>query len=327
MEKLTITLPVYNGLPYVKAAVESVFSQTYEDFRFLIIDDGSTDGSAEYLRSLKDSRLRVIVRENRGLGNTLNQLFAESETEYVVRMDADDVCAPDRLKTIAAFIQKNSDVAMAGSDQAFLAGSKTLNAAPRPTDPEAIRRQLMGKRPGVLHPTIVVRRDAWARVGGYHLSRAGEDLDFCLRLCDAGRVTNIPEVLYYYRLHATSLSHLRRREINFGYDYGVACALARQLGENEPDVATFREHWETRPIGARIAGRFGDMGQRLYRIGLFHRLEGRPLLATAFLLGAASAQPRIAADRLLKSASRLFGQRQSKIILSSPPMIRGAKFE
>src|ERR1700683_3631926 len=100
MEKLTITLPVYNGMPFVKDAVESVLRQTYTDFRFLIIDDGSSDDSAEYLKSLKDPRLRVIVRENRGLGATLNQLFSESETEYVARMDSDDVCDPDRIKMV-----------------------------------------------------------------------------------------------------------------------------------------------------------------------------------------------------------------------------------
>jgi glycosyltransferase involved in cell wall biosynthesis len=327
MAKLTITLPVYNGMPFVKDAVESVLCQTYRDFRFLIIDDGSKDGSTEYVNSLKDSRLKVIVRENRGLGNTLNQLFSESETEYVARMDSDDVCAPDRIKTIMAYLESNSDLVMVGSDQAFLVGSKTLNAAPRPTDHEGIRRQLMIKRPGILHPTIVVRRDAWARAGGYRLSGAGEDLDFCLRLCDVGRVANIPEVLYYYRLHATSLSNSRRREINFGYDYGVACALARERGEDEPDLRTYRQRWESRSIPARVAGRFGDLGQRFYRLSLVHRLEGRRLLAAAFMMGAATVQPHTAADHLLKSASRFFRQRQEKILLSSPTVIRGAKFE
>ena len=75
MTTLTITLPVYNGMPYLKDAVESVLAQTFADFRFLIIDDGSTDGTAEYLRSLNDPRLRVIIRENRGLGTTLEPAF------------------------------------------------------------------------------------------------------------------------------------------------------------------------------------------------------------------------------------------------------------
>ena len=327
MAKLTVTLPVYNGMPFVKDAVESVLRQTYTDFRFLIIDDGSSDGTADYLKSLSDPRLRVILRENQGLGNTLNQLFSESETEYVARMDSDDVCAPDRIKTVMAFLESNTDIVMVGCDQAFLVGSKTMNAAPRPTDHESIRRQLLIKRPGILHPTIVVRREAWERAGGYRLSGAGEDLDFCLRMCDVGRVANIPAVLYYYRLHATSLSNSRRQEINFGYDYGVACALARERGENEPELKAYRQRWESRPIAARTAARLGDLGQRFYRLSLVRRLEGRRFVSAAFMLGAAAVQPQTAADHVMKAASRLFRQRHDKILLRTPPAVGDPKFE
>jgi glycosyltransferase involved in cell wall biosynthesis len=326
MCKVTITLPVYNGMPFVKDAVESVLRQTYTDFRFLIIDDGSSDDSAEYLKSLKDPRLRVIVRENRGLGITLNQLFSESETEYVARMDSDDVCDPDRIKNVMAFLESNSDVVMVGCDQAFLVGTKTMKAAPRPTDHESIRRLLLIKRPGILHPTIVVRRESWERVGGYRLSGAGEDLDFCLRLCDVGRVANIPAILYYYRLHARSLSNSRRHEINFGYDYGVACALARERGENELDLKAYRERWESRSFAARTATYLGDLGARFYRLSLVRRLEGRRFPSAVFMLCATAVQPHKAADHVMKAASRLFRQRQGKILLSPPPAVRDPKF-
>ena len=328
MAKLTITLPVYNGMPFLKDAVDSILSQTFEDFRFLIIDDGSRDGSTEYLRSLKDSRIRLITRENRGLGYTLNQLFAESETEYVVRMDSDDVCAPHRLQAFTEFLAWNSDCVMAGTDQAFMVGTKTQKAAPRPTDQESIRKLLLNKRPGVLHPTIVVRKEAWARVGGYRIAGAGEDLDFCLRMCDVGRVTNIPEVLYYYRLHATSLSISKRAEINYGYDYGVACALARERGENEPDPEAYRQLWNSRSISSRMAESFGNVGQHFYRLSLVHRLQGKRLSAAACMAIAAGVQPRTAADHLLNIASRIVHRRQQPDILrGTPGVIRSAKFD
>ncbi len=75
---LTVTLPVYNAMPYLPEAVESVLSQSYSDFEFLIVDDGSTDGSVDYLQSLRDRRIKLTVRENRGLGTTLNELFSNS---------------------------------------------------------------------------------------------------------------------------------------------------------------------------------------------------------------------------------------------------------
>src|SRR2546423_279818 len=112
---LTVTLPVYNAMPYLQAAVESILGQTYSDFEFLIIDDGSSDGSADYLRSLRDPRVRLSVRENRGLGATLNELFRNSRTEYVARMDADDICEPRRLEKQMAFLRDHGNVVMLGT--------------------------------------------------------------------------------------------------------------------------------------------------------------------------------------------------------------------
>ncbi len=327
MAKLTITLPVFNGMPYVKDAVESILCQTYRDFRFLIIDDGSSDGSTEYLKSIDDPRARLIARENRGLGATLNQLFSESETDYVVRMDSDDVCAPNRLMRIMAFLEDHGDVVMAGTDQAFLVGKNTMRAAPRATEPEVIRRQLLNKRPGILHPTVVVRRDAWEGIGGYRLAGAGEDLDFCLRMCDFGKVTNIPEVLYYYRLHASSLSNSRRREINFGYDFGVACALARERGIEEPDPESYRQLWNARSARHRIAESFGDFGKQCYRLSLVRRLEGRRISSAAYMLVAAGVQPRTTVSHLRSFASRFTHPGDSKIILGGPDVISRANFE
>lgn len=298
--KLTITIPVYNGMPYLKEAVESVFYQSYEDFRFLIVDDGSNDGSADYLHSLRDSRLRVISRENRGLGATLNQLFAESETEYVARMDADDVCAPIRIERMLAFLDRNPDVAMAGSDQAFLVEGNTMNAAPRPTDHDAIKKQLFEKRFSILHPTIVVRRKAWEKAGGYRVAGAGEDLDFILRVSDLGRVSNVPEVLYYYRLHNASISIKKNREIDLGYDYGIACARARQYHRPEPGFDDFASRWGSRPIHWKAADYVRNVGQRFYRSSLVHRLQGRPLVSGACLLCAASLRPWTTAQHLLR---------------------------
>ncbi len=104
---LTVTLPVYNAMPYLPAAVESVLNQSYRDFNFLIIDDGSTDGSTDYLRSLRDPRIKLTVRENRGLGMTLNELFRSSRTEYVcAHVDADDdIVKPRRLEKQMAFLR------------------------------------------------------------------------------------------------------------------------------------------------------------------------------------------------------------------------------
>ena len=295
---LTVSLPVYNAMPYLPAAVESVLNQSYRDFDFLIIDDGSTDGSTGYLRSLRDPRINLTVRENRGLGMTLNQLFRNSRTEYVARMDADDISEPHRLEKQMAFLRDHGDVVMLGTGIDFVVGNRIVEGVRPLTEHSKIRQRLLQKRPGVNHPTLVVKRDAWARVGGYRFAGAGEDLDFCLRLCDLARVANIPEPLYQYRLRRDSLSFMTGPETNVGYAFAVECAKARERGASEPDFLDFRAAWSTRPMRVRAAEVLNAAGLRLYRYSIINRGEGRAFTSGAYLLGAAVCLPHIALSRI-----------------------------
>src|SRR5437868_13596098 len=95
--QFTVGIPVFNGMPYLPEAVQSVLRQSYPHFTLLVINDGSTDGSLEYLNGVRDSRLRVISQSNQGLTPTLNRLLREADTPWLVRLDADDVALPNRL--------------------------------------------------------------------------------------------------------------------------------------------------------------------------------------------------------------------------------------
>jgi glycosyltransferase involved in cell wall biosynthesis len=285
-------------MPYLPAAVESVLNQSYSDFEFLIVDDGSTDGSAAYLHSLRDRRIKLTVRENRGLGSTLNELFSNSQTEYVARMDADDICEPRRLEKQMEFLRDQDDVVMLGTGIDFVVGDRVINGFRPLTEHSEIRERLLQRRPGVNHPTLVVKRDAWAGVGGYRFAGAGEDLDFCLRLCDWGRVANLPEALYHYRLNQESLTFKTAEATNIGYAFAVACARARERGESEPDLSDFKAAWSARPMRVRAAEALSAAGLRLYRHSIISRAQGRTLMSGAYLLGAAVCLPHVALSRL-----------------------------
>src|ERR1700692_3965269 len=97
MTLLTLGLPVYNAMPFLPQTLDSLLRQSYEDFELLVIDDASTDGSLGYLKSIKDSRLRLISQENRGLTATLNRMLAEANTPWLVRHDADYIAFPHRV--------------------------------------------------------------------------------------------------------------------------------------------------------------------------------------------------------------------------------------
>src|SRR6202011_2289694 len=97
MTQITVGIPVFNAMPYLPEALESILRQGYTDFTILAINDGSTDGSLEYLQSIPDPRLRILNQQNQGLTSTLNRMLFEVKTPWLVRFDSDDVAYPHRL--------------------------------------------------------------------------------------------------------------------------------------------------------------------------------------------------------------------------------------
>jgi glycosyltransferase involved in cell wall biosynthesis len=115
-EKITVLMSVFNGERFLRGAIESILSQTYKDFEFLIIDDGSTDASTNIIASYRDSRIRSLRSErNLGLAASLNQGLASSTGQYVARMDADDISLPNRLARQVGFMQTHPHVGACGT--------------------------------------------------------------------------------------------------------------------------------------------------------------------------------------------------------------------
>ncbi|MFA7604690.1 MAG: glycosyltransferase [Novosphingobium sp.] len=202
---ITVAMSVYNGEPYLAEAVESVLAQTFTDFEFLILDDGSSDGSRETVARLagRDSRIRPIVRENRGLIASLNQLLAEARAPLIARMDADDACLPQRFERQVAFLGEHPDHGVVGS------WSQDIDEQGRPlrcdgVDPpvshEAMLASIESGGSMLCHPAVMFRTEVVRAAGGYRPAfRHCEDLDLWLRLATRTRIANIPERLLRYR--------------------------------------------------------------------------------------------------------------------------------
>ena len=113
---VTVLMPVYNGEKYLKEAIESILNQTFKDFEFLIINDGSTDNSVKIIQSFNDLRIRLIHNEsNIGLIKTLNKGLKLSNGKYIARMDCDDVSLPKRLSVQINFMEKHPEIGVCGS--------------------------------------------------------------------------------------------------------------------------------------------------------------------------------------------------------------------
>jgi glycosyltransferase involved in cell wall biosynthesis len=220
--KVSVVMSVYDGLPYVSTAVESILEQTFEEFEFIIIDDGSTDGSTAVLRryAAQDDRIRLIVQENRGLTPSLNRGLALAEAPLIARMDADDVCVPERFQKQVDFLEAHPEHVLVGSHVRFIDGAgdpispdnplynkRNLGGMDLCFEHDAIEERLLAGGWAFIHPTVMMRQAAVEQIGGYNPKIVdAEDRDLFIRMAEVGRLANLPDVLLKYRVHGSQVS-------------------------------------------------------------------------------------------------------------------------
>jgi glycosyltransferase involved in cell wall biosynthesis len=212
---VSVLMPVYNAARYLAEAVESILGQTFADFEFLIIDDGSTDRSRATLEryAAHDRRIRLASRPNTGYTVALNELLGLARGELLARMDGDDVALPTRLARQVDYLRAHPDVVCVGTAVQFIdAAGRFLRPRHPGMDHEEIQQRALAGDCPLNHPSVMMRRAAVEAVGGYHAEfEPAEDLDLWLRLSEVGRLTNLPEVLMKYRQHAGSVSEQYQR--------------------------------------------------------------------------------------------------------------------
>ena len=214
---VSVCMPVYNAEQYVRQAAESVLTQTFADFEFIIIDDGSTDGSRPILEELarRDPRIRLISRPNTGYTKALNEALGLARGTYVARMDADDLSLPERFARQVEYLQAHPDCVLVGSRIMTIDpyGIPLYEPDHRLTHDEIDQQLLSGVGWAVVHPVAMMVRQVVMDLGGYRPEmEPSEDLDLFLRLAERGRVANLPVVLLHYRQHIKSVNHTRAAE-------------------------------------------------------------------------------------------------------------------
>jgi glycosyltransferase involved in cell wall biosynthesis len=207
----TVLFPVYNAERYLRAAIDSVLTQSHREFELLLLNDGSSDRSVEIIESYaaKDPRCRVHSWKNRGLVATLNAGVELANTEFIIRMDADDVSRPQRFEKQIAFLRQNHEHVAVGARVMFidpegLPIAEVLNGCTH----EEISHSLLARQFAIAHPSTTIRRSALEAIGGYRSEYPhAEDLDLFLRLAEIGYLANLPETLLDYRQHIRSISY------------------------------------------------------------------------------------------------------------------------
>lgn len=211
---VSVLMPAYNAERHVAEAVESILAQTFSDFEFLIVDDGSTDGTRGILERLaaSDPRIALVSRPNTGYLIALNEMLGRSRGGLLARMDADDVAHPDRFERQVAFLRARPDHVLVGSRVTVIdPNGKPLTIMGELGGHEQLDRGLLeGRGQLIYHPSVMMRREAVLRAGGYDgRFELAEDLDLFLKMAEFGRLANLPEPLLSYREHLSKVGHLR----------------------------------------------------------------------------------------------------------------------
>lgn len=212
---ISVLMTTYNVAPYLRLALESILNQTQNDFEFIIVDDGSNDGSDVilYEYAQKDERIHIVRQENRGLYPALNTGLELCQGKYIARMDADDIAMPNRLEAQARYLNEHDDISLvAGSIQAINAEGKEIGYWIWPTCSNDIR-DLMLTTMCIFHPAVMFRKNAVLEIGGYPTgSDSGQDnVLWANMIINGNKFGNVPEVVLKWRAgRSGSITSTRR---------------------------------------------------------------------------------------------------------------------
>lgn len=237
--KITVLMSVYNSQDYLKEAIKSILSQTYKNFEFLIINDGSTDDSLKIIKSFKDKRIRVITRENKGLVYSLNEGIRLARGEYIARQDSDDISLPHRLKKEIEFLENNPNIGMVGSNYTIIdtQGNKlvTTNVFIHPNDLKIA--QIACNQFG--HGSVMMRKTIALDCGGYDSSVGHvEDYHLWNRISRVADIANIEEPLYLYRTNPEGITQ-KNHDLQIKQTFAVRDESFRYFLENRMKYKLF----------------------------------------------------------------------------------------
>ncbi len=232
---VTVLMPVIAGGPRLDAAVESILAQDTADFTLLIVDDGAPAEVKVQLAAwqARDHRIRLLPGPHLGVAGALQRGLSSIDSDYVVRMDADDRALPQRIGRQVAFLDANPGIAAVGSAVQPIDEADAPTGPPLvfPGDMAAIKALLREARPPLAHPAAAFRRRAVEAVGGYRpLFEGAEDLDLWLRLAEQHRLGNLPDVLLQHRRYAGAGSLRQRWQRTLVGEAALAAANRRREG-------------------------------------------------------------------------------------------------
>jgi glycosyltransferase involved in cell wall biosynthesis len=280
-------MPVCNAMPYLAEAIESLLGQSITEFEILAVVDGGWDGSLEYLRSLRDPRLRVLTQPNRGVTATLNRMLREARTPWLVRQDADDVSYSRRMERLLEAIAAHPEAGLIYSLAEYHPRERCAGhfRCSRGTSEELRGMVEHGYLLSICHSTVALNVAEALEAGGYRMELHAEDADLWWRMARRGPIWCIPEALVGYRQSATSVSaqHAAEQELAGLYVQYLLLSELWGLAPRPLDQVAEALHAMMKPRGLRA-----KEGLRCWNM---ERAAGRRLRGAMALARAVCASP------------------------------------
>ncbi|AIQ12810.1 glycosyltransferase family 2 protein [Paenibacillus durus] len=246
MPRASVIMSVYNNAEFILEAIHSILIQTYTDFEFIIIDDGSTDGSAYLISQITDPRVvKIYHSENKGLVASLNEGLSMATGEYIVRMDGDDFSVPDRLAVQISFMDQNPSIDVCGAAYTTTIGER---AKVNPIGHDEIKTWLLFHC-CICHPSVIMRNRMIHRLGiQYDINYPhAEDYELFNRLAFQVQVANLPICLLFYRQHDRKVSIQHRniqadtaRRVRQQQFYKLGLELSDEENQTMVELLEFR---------------------------------------------------------------------------------------
>lgn len=251
-------MAVYNERPYLEKAVQSVLDQTFDDFEFIIVNDGSTDGSKAVLDRFEqnDDRIRLVHQENRGLIASLNRGIDMAEGKYIARMDGDDISHPERFGQQVRFLEDNPEIGILGTQAGKIDAEGNVREGWKrslPTDSDAATWRLLFNS-CFCHPTVMMRHSVAENLGGYaEWAEVAEDYELFSRAVLQTQLVNLPDTLLKHRRHEASVA-VENRKQNISRCAEVAARLHHAIlgSSSAEEIARFLVWMERKGLMSAI---------------------------------------------------------------------------
>lgn len=237
---VSVLMSCYNAAEFLSEAIESILFQTFKDFEFILIDDGSSDETLAIIKDYaeRDKRIIVIGKENSGQRRSLNLGIRVAKGAWIARLDADDVALPSRIDDQISFVRKNPSVVLVGTNCIEIDEEGLfIKRHVYPTDHSRLVKRFLGGGSPFPHSSAFFRRDVAVALGGYCERQISEDMLLWLRLSEVGNIACLPSCLIMFRRHSDQIS-LHNHGLTwliFGYAARV-CHILKSRGVDDPSM-------------------------------------------------------------------------------------------